>query len=107
MGKYHEVLEVLYCVLEEETQALRVLDYRQLDSLTERKLVALSQLAELESPAACTTTQTLLETIRQRTLQNQLLMVHARELSQGLVDAWAPSFATGPQGSSRFLAIRG
>jgi flagellar biosynthesis/type III secretory pathway chaperone len=98
------VLDELQELLDEETAALRKLDHRTLDVLTARKVDLLSEVGQLSRREARATTRQKLVRIRKLALENQLLMIHARDLVRGALETWGPGYV-GTTGS--LLETRG
>lgn len=94
-------------ILKEEELALRKMDAGRVLSLSERKLEWMERNGgrELEtSPAAVD----LLRAMRERALKNQLLLVHARDLLQGMIEAQGGVRAMGCRdGRARLLEVKG
>jgi hypothetical protein len=84
------VLDQLQELLGQETEALRKLDHRALDALTSRKVELLGVVGNLARNGATSGTLSRLAKIRGVALDNQLLMIHARELVRGALETWAP-----------------
>ena len=98
-----EVIESLDVLLNEETEALRHLNHEALDAITVRKQSLLAVVETIPHRGADEATIRGLRALRQKALMNQVLMVHARDLAQGLIN----SMTMRPtQGGGRLLHVR-
>ncbi len=102
-----QAVELLNQLLLEETEALRRLDHETLDSLTERKVALLRELATVNRAGADRETLRAISLVRDRALNNQMLMVHARDLTQGVFDRMTGNTHGTKAGGSRLLEVRG
>lgn len=99
-----EIIDSLAVLLKEETEALRNLDHEQLESISVRKEALLSDVESIPYANSSESTIRALRSLRQQALMNQVLMVHARDLAQGLIS----SMSMRPtQGGGRLLHVRG
>jgi hypothetical protein len=99
-----EIIFRLAALLTEETEALRSLDHEMLDSISARKLSLLSEVESISHADASESTIRALRSLRQQALMNQVLMVHARDLAQGLISTMT---MRPTQGGGRLLHVRG
>ncbi|HLV64319.1 MAG TPA: hypothetical protein VKY73_00840 [Polyangiaceae bacterium] len=72
-------------LLVEEDAALRRLDREAIDAITEKKLAVLPVLEGLQGRLG-DSERPLLARIKERALSNQLLLVHARDSLQGVLE---------------------
>lgn len=85
MTKLETVLDELEAVLGRERAALTRLHVPTIESTSQEKLALFEQLQKLnERPTP--DMKPRLERIRSRTLENQVLLVHARETARGLAE---------------------
>lgn len=85
MTKLETVLDELEAVLGRERVALTRLHVPTIESTSKEKLALFEQLQKLnERPTP--NMKPRLERIRSRTLENQVLLVHARETARGLAE---------------------
>lgn len=103
-GPFETVLAELDELLSEEGRALQDLDHGAIDGLTARKLALLDKIGRTPRDASSPRVTALLTQLRQRALNNQLLIVHARDLVRGVIETSAPLRA-GNGGS--LLEVRG
>jgi hypothetical protein len=107
-----ESLEIVLCeldnLLSEETKALGVLDYEEIERIAGEKTELLRRLSKADRAGVSKETLRRTAMVRQKALHNQLLMVHARDLIRGVLDAWEPPAYDG-RGTAppRLLAMRG
>lgn len=100
-------VERLMLLLSEETDALRRLDHVLLDSLTERKVALLHELSTVPRVAPSPQALRAIAEMRERALRNQMLMVHARDLTQGMFDRMMGNPHSGKNVGGRLLEVRG
>ena len=99
-----EVIESLSVLLYEETEALRHLDHEALEAITIRKQSLLAVVESTSHRESDEATIRALRSLRQKALMNQVLMVHARDLAQGLINTMT---MRPTQGGGRLLHVRG
>lgn len=100
-------VERLNDLLMQETEALRRLDHETLDSLTASKVALLRELSVVDRSRTDAATLRAISLVRDRALNNQILMVHARDLTRGVFDTLT-GIAPGSRTSSpRLLELRG
>jgi flagellar biosynthesis/type III secretory pathway chaperone len=92
-------------LLEAERQALVELDRDAIEDFAQRKLELDQALTEMVRERALTEhEQPLLSRVRERALQNQLLLAHARSCVQGALSLLSPTrspgYTVGPSPSS-------
>ena len=103
-------LAKLRLLLAEEFEALRVLDSQKIDELCAEKLSLMDTLKSASLSTASAQDEELLSElllVRRSVLENQLLLIHARDLSTGMV-----SRLTTPRGQAggdapRLLSVKG
>lgn len=100
-------MESLNDLLVEETEALRRLDHKALDALTDRKVELLRELAQVNRNDASHETLRRIARVRNLALTNQMLMVHARDLTQGVFDRLTGNAHGGRVAGARLLEVRG
>lgn len=101
------VVAELDLLLQEETQALRHLDHSALDALTDRKVALLRELASASREGASQELTRALLKVRERALTNQMLTVHARDLTRGVFERLTGSENGKKAGQGRLLEVRG
>lgn len=98
-----QVLAELDQLLDREHAALRKLDHGSLDNITQEKGELASRLKAAERTLQNAELAPVLQRIRRKAFENQLLLVHARDLVRGVLD-----LSRGPQsGSGALLEVRG
>jgi len=100
-----EVVDELDSLLNEETEALRLLNHESLNEITDRKVHLLRRLELCRGQKEDQELGLKLKGVRERVLMNQVLMVHARDLSQGVIDTLRPHQAH--VGGARLFEVRG
>lgn len=96
------VLERLGHLLDEERAALIRLDRDAIERLAADKLKLDEELREVVASCSLIPSQKpLVESIRNRALDNQLLLSHARSCVQGVLSLLAPSNSPGYRAGSR------
>lgn len=85
------VLGELDLLLLAESEALRKLDHRTLDELTNQKLDLLERLSRVDRSTASQEGVARLGRARELAFHNQLLLVNARELVRGVLQLSASS----------------
>ncbi|MCA9594297.1 MAG: hypothetical protein KC776_13330 [Myxococcales bacterium] len=78
---FDQAVTALESILGEESVALKQLDSRALDALAERKLALVEQL---KNPPPDADVERL-SRVRRTALENQMLLVHARDTVRGLL----------------------
>lgn len=102
------VLSDLDDLLNEESRALSSLDHQEIERIADRKTDLLRRLSKADREGVTKETLRRTALVRQRALNNQLLMVHARDLIRGVIDAWnPPSYDKRGTPPPRLLAVRG
>lgn len=100
------VLEQMEGLLEQETAALRLLDHEGLDQLTGRKEQLMEMLARFPLQERQPHLQKL-RAVKDHIFANQVLMIHARDLTQGVFDKLTGSGAEQHEKQGRLLSVRG
>jgi flagellar biosynthesis/type III secretory pathway chaperone len=85
MTQLETVLDELEAVLGRERVALTSLHVPTIESTSKEKLELYERLQKIEE-APSLELKSRLERIRSRTLENQVLLVHARETARGLAE---------------------
>jgi hypothetical protein len=98
------VVRELDDLLNEETAALKRLDHETIDALTSRKVILLRRMGAASRAHVSPAALPLIADVRQKALNNQLLLVHARDLIRGVLETWAPH-RVGASGA--LLEVRG
>ena len=106
-SSFSGAVERLHQILMEETDALRRLDHQTLDQLTSRKVELVDELSHMSRAGADAGTLKMLAFVRERALVNQMLMVHARDLTQGVFDAMTGNAYGVRGGGARLLEVKG
>lgn len=101
-----DLIGSLRLLLTEETEALRHLDHAALDEITSRKQELLLQIEAAPGNQGDDTMIREMREIRQQALMNQVLMVHARDLTQGLINSLTLPPNQTSTGSPRLLHVR-
>lgn len=110
-----QALADLESILEREALALRRLDREEIDRLTSEKVAVQGRLETLKGTASPAPSEgPRLEKIRKLALQNQLLLVHARDCVRGLIATMTgaevgsyPTTRPPPRSSALRLNLRG
>ncbi len=102
---FGRVVEMLDALLIEEEVALRRLDHESLDKITDRKVDLLEELAQAPRSGQSAALVRTMRSLRDRALVNQMLMIHARELSIGMIEQI--SGRSQHDKGARFLEVRG
>ncbi len=103
----YEAVHRLNQLLILETEALRCLDHEALDTLTDQKVALLRELANVSRTGADRETLRSISMLRDRALTNQMLMVHARDLTQGVFDRITGNEHGEKSRGARLLEVRG
>jgi hypothetical protein len=85
MSKLETVLDELEAVLRRERAALTRLHVPTIETTSQEKLALYERLQSLNEPPT-PELKPRLERIRARTIENQVLLVHARETARGLAE---------------------
>lgn len=99
-----QLLGELDGLLASEREALRRMDPMQIEGLSVEKVALLGRLAAASREGVAPETVGELARLRELALQNQLLLVHARDLTRGVVETLSPGHQGG-RGS--LLEVRG
>lgn len=91
-------------LLAAEREAVRGMDSAQIEVLTGEKVKLIERLASQSRQHATPDTIRALSRLRAFALENQLLLVHARDLTRGVVEALSPG-RNGGRGA--LLEVRG
>ena len=102
-----QAVDELGQLLSEETDALRRLDHQALESITERKTRLIASLSRVPRDDPDLDTARALAELRKHALSNQLLMIHARDLTQGVFDSMTGHSRGAPRSGARLLEVRG
>lgn len=97
-------MDELNDLLGAEREALRRMDPLEIEALTVQKVALLGRLSAAPREGATPAFVRELARLREVALQNQLLLVHARDLTRGVVDTLVPGRTSG-RGS--LLEVRG
>lgn len=105
-GSLCDLIESLSLLLAEETEALRHLDHAALEEITERKQELLLKVEAAPRDEGDESMIRAMRELRQQALMNQVLMVHARDLAQGLINTLTLPPNQSSTGSPRLLHVR-
>lgn len=101
------VVDKLDALLTEETEALRRLDHETLNRITDQKIDLLNRLKIDGSVGVSPEVAAIIAGLRDRILTNQILMAHARELTQGVIDEFTGHGKFKDMPGARLLEVRG